>query len=155
MLSRIRGNGFTLLSFIVIGGANALIDIGVFNALLILHPVSNENMLLLYHTVAYVAAVTNSYIWNSRITFYRKANYGVREKIRFALQAGLALFVSNGVFLLGIRSLSYLNLWEFQHRFGYNAVKVLAMLFSACSFLMMKYMIFTSANSRERAGERS
>ena len=42
----------------------------------------------MYNTAAYVLAVINSYLWNSRITFSRKANFGWREKISFALPAG-------------------------------------------------------------------
>lgn len=146
-----RGNGLTLLSFVMIGASNACIDIGVLNVLLQLHPTSNGHLLFMYNTAAYVLAVINSYLWNSRITFSRKANFGWREKISFALQAGLALAVNNGVFLLGIRGLHYIIWWDLQPKIVYNAAKALAMLSSsACSFLMMKYIIFTSAKSREK-----
>lgn len=140
----------TVLSFIVIGGANALVDIGVLNLFLWLLPTTNPVLLTGYNTVAYISAVINSYIWNSQFTFRRQATFRWREKIGFALQASFALLISNGAYLLGCSILSAVS-WGVSTWAIFNIAKGVAMLLSSsCSFFLMKYVVFVSGRGKKR-----
>ncbi|WP_199614074.1 GtrA family protein [Paenibacillus alkalitolerans] len=137
-----KDNWVSVFSFIVIGGANALVDFGILNLLLWIRPATDPTWLTVYNTIAYVSAVTNSYIWNSRITFHRRATFRIREKFGFALQAGFALLIGNVIFLLGYSYLSS-NSWSIPSWTQYNVAKGLSTaISSACSYFLMKYVVF-------------
>jgi len=144
MRKRKRGEWFAVSSFLIVGVANALIDIGVLNALVRLFPTTDAVRLSAYNTIAYASAVTNSYIWNARITFRPHATFRFREKLGFAAQALLALGVNNGVFLAGVAAFGALD-GAVPHWLGINAAKGFAMaLSSASSFFLMKYVVFST-----------
>lgn len=137
--SRLKGM-LQVAHFSVIGVMNALVDIGTLNLFLIVWPTTDKRMLLLYNTIAYSLAVTNSYIWNSRLTFREHAEFNTREKIYFVGQAIVSLLISNTVFIVGV---SVLELWPISHWITNNIAKGLAMfLSSAASFFFMKYLVF-------------
>ncbi|HZG87811.1 GtrA family protein [Paenibacillus sp.] len=143
---------FAIGSFLAIGVANALIDIGLLNLLLFARPTTDPTWLFVYNTAAYVSAVVNSYVWNARITFKRHATFRWREKIGFALQAGFALLLNNGVFLVGVAAFAAASTWGVPAWTQYNVAKGLAMaVSSASSFLLMKYVVFPDrAAARKR-----
>ncbi|MFD1361768.1 GtrA family protein [Lentibacillus salinarum] len=128
------------LQFGVIGFANAGIDIGTLNLLLLLFHTDNRMLLLLYNSIAYTLAVVNSYFWNANITFKRSAKGSNRQRFLFIAQGLISLGVSNLVFL-GVNDL--LELTAFPNWLRYNTAKGLAMLLSfLASFFMVKYFVF-------------
>lgn len=129
-----------LIQFSMVGGFNGIIDIAVLNVLLILWPTNDNNQLLLFNTIAYLFAIMNSYIWNTRFAFKGMAKKTKREKIMFLVQAAISLIISNVVFILSYQlfDLTPISNWVIQ-----NLSKGLSMFFSsAASFFSMKYLVF-------------
>lgn len=129
-----------IILFLLVGGTNAVIDLGSLNVFLRLWPTTDYRLLILYNTIAYLLAITNSYIWNTKLAFRHYAQKDVREKVYFFIQAGFSLILSNLVFwaALHILDLYALPLWMMQ-----NIAKLLAMAIpSTASFLLMKYFVF-------------
>ncbi|TFJ92743.1 GtrA family protein [Lentibacillus salicampi] len=134
------------VQFGVIGFANAAIDIGTLNLLLILFNTDGRMLLLLYNTIAYSLAVVNSYYWNASITFKRSAKGSNRQRILFIIQGLVSLGVSNLVFL-GLNEL--LDYTAVPSWLRYNAAKGLAMFLSfLASFFMVKYFVFKDFGKR-------
>ncbi|RSK26697.1 GtrA family protein [Bacillus sp. HMF5848] len=128
-------------TFSMIAGFNGLIDIGTINLLLILFPTRDATMLTVFNSIAYVLAVTNSYYWNSRLTFkYSRSHKRGSELILFVVQALVSLVISNIVFVSAIYILDVLPVRQFIVN---NISKGLAMLLSSlASFFFMKYIVF-------------
>ena len=138
-INRWRGP-FQFAQFSLIGGLNALVDLGTLNLLLFLWPTKDVFVLFLYNSIAYTMAILNSYLLNSRLTFRHCAMFSAREKISFGLQATCSLLISNGIFLFATFLLEFfpIPLW-----LVYNISKTLSMaLSSTASFFFMKYFVF-------------
>ncbi|GGK06593.1 hypothetical protein GCM10007063_31470 [Lentibacillus kapialis] len=134
------------LQFGVIGFANAGIDIGTLNLLLIFFHTDDRMLLLLYNTIAYSLAVANSYFWNASITFKRSAKGNNRQRILFIIQGLVSLGVSNLVFLGTNELLDYTAVPNWLR---YNIAKGLAMFLSfLASFFMVKYFVFKDFGNR-------
>lgn len=134
------------LQFGVIGFANAAIDIGTLNLLLILFHTDDSMLLLLFNTISYSLAVANSYFWNASITFKHAAKGSSRQRILFVVQGLVSLGVSNLVFL-GANEL--LNFIPVPNWMRYNIAKGLAMFLSfLASFFMVKYFVFKDFGKR-------
>ena len=87
--------------FCVVGTSNAVIDVGVFNAVLATFPTRATVPSLSYNTAAVVLAATNSFVWNRRFTF----------RVRGSLQAGeVARFVVVAASTAGLNDLVLLTL---------------------------------------------
>ncbi|ALX48911.1 GtrA family protein [Lentibacillus amyloliquefaciens] len=134
------------LQFGAIGFANAGIDIGTLNLLLIFFHTDERAMLLLFNTIAYSLAVANSYFWNVNITFKRSAKGSNPQRFKFIAQGIVSLGVSNLVFL-GFNEL--LELLGVANWLRYNIAKGLAMFLSfLASFFMVKYFVFKDYGKR-------
>lgn len=132
--------------FLLVGALNAIIDLGFLNIALYLWPTTNQNLLILFNTIAYLLAILNSYIWNSRFAFRRQARKDLREKSYFLIQAVVSLIISNTVFLGGIYVLTFsdLSFWLVQ-----NLSKLVAMITpSIFSFIFMKYFVFRKTKTQ-------
>ncbi|GAA0594523.1 hypothetical protein GCM10009001_08300 [Virgibacillus siamensis] len=135
-----KSGPFQFMQFSVIGVANALIDIGALNLLLILFYTDDRAMLLLYNTVAYTLAIINSYFWNARFTFQHTAKGSNRQRILFIIQAIVSLGVNNLVFI-GANAL--MEVIGIPNWLRYNVAKGLAMFLSfLASYFMIKYVVF-------------
>ncbi|SFE79639.1 GtrA family protein [Alteribacillus iranensis] len=135
-----RRGPFQFMQFSVIGAANAGIDIGTLNLLLLLFPTEDRMVLAAFNTIAYSLAVANSYFWNAYITFRHASEKSNRQRIAFILQ---------GLVSLGINNLVFLGLSELFQMIGvprwirYNLAKGTAMFLSfTASFFMIKYFVF-------------
>ncbi|HET7627813.1 MAG TPA: GtrA family protein [Bacillales bacterium] len=126
--------------FKTIGIVNGFIDIGSLNAFLLLWPTKDDRLLLLYSSIAYVLAVANSYIWNSRITFRESEKTGRRERGLFIVQAAISFLIHNAIFWLALNGLAHVfaSQWLID-----NGAKYLAMFSSStASFFFMKGFVF-------------
>ncbi|RPF53300.1 GtrA family protein [Aquisalibacillus elongatus] len=133
------------LQFSAIGAANAGIDIGTLNLLLILFPTDEKWLLVLFNTIAYSLAIINSYFWNARFTFQRSAEGSKKQRSLFIVQGIISLGVSNVVF---IASHSLISFTEIPNWLRYNISKGLAMFLSfLSSFFMIKYIVFKDFES--------
>ncbi|RSL29863.1 GtrA family protein [Salibacterium salarium] len=131
---------FQFMQFSVIGLANAGVDIGTLNLLLLLFPTDDRGMLALFNTIAYSLAVANSYFWNVLITFRNSAEGSRRQRLTFILQGIVSLGVNNVVFL-GANQL--FQWFEIPRWLRQNIAKGLAMFLSfTASFFMIKFFVF-------------
>jgi putative flippase GtrA len=137
------------LRFCVVGLSNALVDLGVLNSLLLLHPTHSTLILLADNTLAVCLAIVNSYLWNTRWTFRGQVTHDRRERTLFVGQAALNVATNNLVLLamasvlpptLGIVSL-----------LGSNLAKLAAMLVaSTTSFLLLRTVVFRPRTAHSR-----
>ncbi|KMM39513.1 GtrA family protein [Guptibacillus hwajinpoensis] len=129
-----------VMSFSAIGVMNALVDIGALNLLMLFFPTDDRIQLIVYNTIAYTLAITNSYFWNAKLTFPSKAIHDRKQVLLFLVQAIIALGISNLVFYGALLIFEWLTFPRYIER---NISKGLAMLLSsASSFFMMKHLVF-------------
>lgn len=132
--------------FAAVGAANAGVDLAVFNLLFFLGPTRSPSLLVAYNTCAVIAAIANSYVWNSRWTFRdrarsRRRRGRWRQPALFVLQGGVNLAV-NDVAVLAL-SLLLTPLLGLGPTIAANAAKVLAMLTaSGVSYLLLHHFVF-------------
>lgn len=131
--------------FTMVAAGNAVVDLGVFNLLVLINPSRSPEVLVLYNTISVVAALLNSYLWNSRWTFGdRSASDAAsrrRQRTLFLGQAAVNLAVNN----VTIYAVSFL-LQPFAGLSAAavsNIAKVFAMLAaSATSYVLMRRLVF-------------
>ncbi|AQQ53386.1 GtrA family protein [Planococcus lenghuensis] len=144
-MSFFRRNKQGLLQFAnygLIGILCAGLDLLVLNALLIFFPTTDPFLLALFNTIAYTAAVSNSYYWNAKYTF--KVKKSRKQLIPYIGQAAVSLLISNLVFLAGLWALGRLS-W-FPGWIDTNIAKGLSMYASfQASFFFNKYLVFRTA----------
>lgn len=151
--------------FAAVGASNAVVDVAVFNLLLLLDPTRSPAALVAFNTCAVLAAIANSYVWNSRWTFRDRplAKFGRRWKQRllFLVQAGINVALNDLTLVLLSAVASWFGL---RSVLATNGAKLLAMLAaSAVSYLLMHHFVFprrrpdsgTSDRDREPARAKS
>ncbi len=131
--------------FVAVGLSNAFIDLGVFNGLYFIDPTRNVNQLVLYNTLAVMAAILNSYIWNSRWTFRNTLKTSGRQALKqrslFVIQSLINIAVNDAILWLIAPWISQTH--AIPHVMANNIAKLVAMfLASLSSFLMMKLFVF-------------
>ncbi|WP_067729466.1 GtrA family protein [Oceanobacillus damuensis] len=135
-----------IMQFSAIGGSNALIDIGALNLMLFVWPTNDNQLLLLFNTIAYTLAVTNSYVFNANLTFRKRSIKNKKEIIFFSIQALASLIISNIVFIGGSALLGLLPIPVLlQHNIAKGAAMVLS---SSASFFFMRYFVFQGKTSK-------
>ncbi|WP_273836141.1 GtrA family protein [Guptibacillus sedimenti] len=146
---RIGRGSKQVMSFSAIGVMNALVDIGALNLLMLFFPTDDRIQLIMYNTISYVLAITNSYFWNAKLTFPSKAIHDRKQVLLFLLQAVIALGISNLVFYGALLIFEWISLPRYIER---NISKGLAMLLSsASSFFMMKHLVFPRTKPKQES----
>lgn len=132
--------------FTVVGASNAIVDLGVLNLLLALHPTRSPLTLLLDNTLAVALAILNSYVWNTRWTFRAAATHRIGQRILFVAQALLNIAINN-VVLLAVASALPPSL-SFSTLVLNNVAKLAAMFAaSSTSFLLLRLVVFRPSRS--------
>ncbi|MDP4549311.1 GtrA family protein [Guptibacillus hwajinpoensis] len=138
-----------VMSFSAIGVMNALVDIGALNLLMLFFPTDDRIQLIVYNTIAYTLAITNSYFWNAKLTFPSKAIHDRKQVLLFLAQAIIALGISNLVFYGALLIFEWITFPRYIER---NISKGLAMLLSsASSFFMMKHLVFPRTKQKQNS----
>jgi len=149
------GHAIRISRFAVVGALNAGVDLAVYNVLLLLDPSPSPPALVAYNTCAVLAALANSYLWNSRWTFRERRRRAPerrwRERFLFTVQGGVNVAVNDAVVL----GLSLLTAWlGLGSAWTANGVKVVAMLAaSAVSYLLMHRVVFTRKPTTAMSGD--
>lgn len=68
-LSRIWRTFYQLGKFVLVGGMNFLVDLGILNLLIFFSNVASGGLFSVFKGIAFIVAVTNSYFWNKLWTF--------------------------------------------------------------------------------------
>ena len=63
-----------LAKFIVVGVLNTLVDLGVLNLLILVTDVTLGPFYVIFKSISFIAAVSNSYVWNKYWTFESKSS---------------------------------------------------------------------------------
>lgn len=127
--------------FLAVGLSNAIVDLAVLNACVLLFPTTSSLLLFLYNTGAVICAIVNSYIWNRRFTFADKATGAHRERTLFWLQGLLNVAINDAIvvglarYLLFTRDLPLL--------ISGNLSKGIAMFISSSlSYILLRLFVF-------------
>ncbi|MHB8505515.1 MAG: GtrA family protein, partial [Acidimicrobiales bacterium] len=108
------------------------------------HPTRSAGLNVAYNTIAVLAAITNSYFWNSRWTFadlVAKDAKRWRQRALFLGQGGINLGVSDTA-ILGLSLLLRSRHW-LPATLMSDLSKVVAMLTaSAVSYVLMHFVVF-------------
>jgi glycosyltransferase involved in cell wall biosynthesis/putative flippase GtrA len=132
-----------VLAFSTVGMLNALIDVLVFNVLMVVAPSHSPWVLTMYNTVSVSAALANSYALNSRWTFRRTRakQYSAvwRQRVGFIAQAGVNIAVNDVVLSLLAGTFVSLPSWA-----DNNLAKIIAMMCaSVVSFVLLRTVVFS------------
>jgi len=136
-----KQTGVKYAQFSVVGASNTLVDVGVFNLLLLLWSTHSPGLLVAYNVAALVLANANSYLWNTLWTFRDQARHDAKQVGMFTAQGLLNIGVGNAL------------LWLVAHGLGANTslsalvsgnvAKLVSMVIaSTISFFFLRYFVF-------------
>lgn len=97
-LSKIRPFFFQLSKFGLIGVANTVIDLGIYNLFIFMSDVSSGYLIAVFKSFSVLAAIVNSYIWNKFWSFEKKEVHNVGEEFtQFLLVSLVGLLLNVGI----------------------------------------------------------
>lgn len=103
-LSKIRPFFFQLAKFGLIGVANTVVDLGIYNLFIYMSDVSSGYLIAVFKSFSVLAAIVNSYMWNKFWSFDKKETHNLGEEftqflmvslIGLLLNVGITAFVVN------------------------------------------------------------
>lgn len=104
VLSKVRPFFFQLSKFGLIGVANTVVDLGIYNLFIYMSDVSSGYMIAVFKSFSVLAAIVNSYVWNKFWSFEKKETGNVGEEftqflmvslVGLLLNVGITAFVVN------------------------------------------------------------
>jgi putative flippase GtrA len=130
------------MKFAIVGGLNAMIDLGVLNLLIAVSGVSAGLFYSFFKAISFLAAVINSYFWNKYWTFQARETASVGGEfikfflvnlLGFGINVGTASFVVN---VIGAPAGISLEVWA---NVGAATASIAALLWN---FIGMKFVVF-------------
>ena len=103
-LSKIRPFFFQLAKFGLIGVANTVVDLGIYNLFIYMSDVSTGYLIVVFKSFSVLAAIINSYVWNKFWSFEKKETHNLGEEftqflmvslVGLLLNVGITAFVVN------------------------------------------------------------
>jgi putative flippase GtrA len=136
-----KQTGIRYARFSLVGVSNMLVDVGVFNLLLLIGPTHSPGFFVLYNVGALILANANSYLWNTLWTFRDRARHDARQVGLFTAQGLLNVGVGNLLIWLTAHGLmAYTDLSPLASG---NVAKVVSMVVaSSMSFLFLRLFVF-------------
>ncbi len=104
LLSKIKPFFFQLAKFGLIGVANTVVDLGIYNLFIYMSDVSSGYLIVVFKSFSVLAAIINSYVWNKFWSFEKKEVHNVGEEftqflmvslVGLLLNVGITAFVVN------------------------------------------------------------
>lgn len=95
---------FQLSKFGLIGVANTVVDLGIYNLFIYLSDVSSGYLIAVFKCFSVLAAIINSYVWNKFWSFEKKETHNIGEEftqflmvslVGLLLNVGITAFVVN------------------------------------------------------------
>lgn len=105
LLSRIKPFFFELAKFGLIGVANTIIDLGLFNLFIYFSHISDGYIVSIFKSLSVLAAIISSFIWNKYWSFAKKDSANVKEEFAHFLMVsliGLLLNVGITSFIINV-----------------------------------------------------
>ncbi len=136
-----KKTGVKYAQFSLIGGSNALVDLGVLNLLLLIWPTRSPEILVVFNVAALVLTSANSYLWNTLWTFRHQARHDARQVGLFTAQG--VLNVAVGGLLLWLLAHWIVAHTDLSPLAGGNVAKVVSMVgASTLSFVLLRFFVF-------------
>jgi putative flippase GtrA len=137
-----KQTGIKYAQFSLVGASNMLVDLGVFNLLLLLWSTHSPEMLVAYNVAALVLANANSYLWNTLWTFRDQARHDAKQVGMFTAQGLLNVGAGNALLWLVARGLETQT--ALSPLLAGNVAKVVSMVVaSTLSFLFLRFFVFS------------
>jgi putative flippase GtrA len=138
------------LKFVTVGLSSTAVELIVYNSLLQIGNPHNLQILTVYSTLGVVAAIVNSYAWNSRWAFKQARVHGGRRAMRqralFLTQSLVNVGINDAVTIVVTPPLTGLDLLPLT--VSQNLAKAVAMSTSSVSsYLMLRRFVFAAARS--------
>ena len=136
-----KQTGIKYAQFSLVGVTNMLVDVGMFNLLLLLWSTHSPGLLVAYNVAALILANANSYLWNTLWTFRHQARHDAKQVGMFTAQGLFNLGVGNALLWLVAHGLSaYADLSPL---LSGNVAKVISMaVASTLSFVFLRLFVF-------------
>ena len=136
-----------ILRFSIVGILNTSIDVLTLNILVLLFPIHNANLLLIYNSIAYLFGALNSFLLNKYWTFKRKHTVTGGELLRFAIINVIGILCNDAIIWSAARLLHTMIpntvVWA-------NAAKLCAVLGTALvTYLGMRLWVFAGKHYNE------
>ncbi|PJE58155.1 MAG: hypothetical protein COU81_02185 [Candidatus Portnoybacteria bacterium CG10_big_fil_rev_8_21_14_0_10_36_7] len=135
---------YQLVKFFQVGLLNTFLDIGVFNVLILLLNISQEDYRFSYFkSISFLTASTNSYFWNRYWSFSEKRANGVDKKAEFAkfITVSVIVFIVNlgiSTYIFKVFSPSWLSTKEWA-----TVSAIFGVIFSMiANFVGYKFIVF-------------
>lgn len=97
-LSKIKPFFFQLSKFGLIGVANTVVDLGIYNLFIYMTDVSSGYMISVFKCFSVLAAIVNSYVWNKFWSFEKKEVSNVsKEFTQFLMVSLIGLLLNVGI----------------------------------------------------------
>lgn len=101
LLGRYFHTAYQLAKFALVGGLNFLIDLGILNLLIFAAGISSGFYAAVFKALAFLAAMTSSFIWNKFWTFGSfEASRAGKQFVEFFIVSGIGLLVNVGSFAI-------------------------------------------------------
>lgn len=85
-----------LAKFVVVGVLNTLVDLGVLNLLIFVTGTALGISYVVFKSISFVAAVSNSYVWNKFWTF-KSGHKDTKEIVQFFAVSVIGFFINVGI----------------------------------------------------------
>ena len=136
-----KQTGIKYAQFSLVGASNTLVDVGVFNLLLLLWSTHSPGSLVAYNVAALLLANANSYVWNTLWTFRDQARHDARQVGMFTAQGLLNVGVGNALLWLVAHGLQAHT--DLSPLLSGNVAKALSMVIaSTMSFEFLRLYVF-------------
>jgi|SRR6185369_2091363 len=98
LLSKIKPFFFQLSKFGLIGVANTVVDLGIYNLFIYMTDISNGYLISVFKCFSVLAAIINSYVWNKFWSFEKKEVSNVGEEFtQFLMVSLIGLLLNVGI----------------------------------------------------------
>ena len=98
MLSKIKPFFFQLSKFGLIGVANTVVDLGIYNLFIFITDISTGYLISVFKCFSVLAAIINSYMWNKFWSFEKKETGNLSEEFtQFLLISLIGLLLNVGI----------------------------------------------------------
>ncbi|MFH0792387.1 MAG: GtrA family protein [bacterium] len=104
---------YQVAKFVLVGGFNTLMDMGILNLLIWIFQISSGIYYTAFKSLSFIIAVINSYFWNRIWTFKREGSANVKEFGQFIAVSLVGFIINVGVASLVVNVIG--------PRFGLNA----------------------------------
>ena len=146
---------FQFAKYVTVGLANTAVDFGVLNLIMWTTGVYQGKSVILFNTISFLVAVTNSYIWNKFWTFKAKDKSNIPAQfIQFVIVSIIGVLINTGIVYIGSSLIS--PMFGFSANVWTNVAKVLATVVSLIwNFAGYKFIVFKKKDMPAQGGSAS